>query len=130
MKNYSYAILYYAMKEFDKALTIASKVSLHTFNIRYDLMLLRVKCYYELNLVEEMYYQLDSFKHLLKKDSSPEWAKKRFENFVIYFERLLKFVQNKDAEGMEFLKKELIKDREVSESGWLTEKINLMLNIN
>lgn len=128
MRNYSYAMLYFAKGQYDESLECASKTKPLMYNIRYDLMFLKIKCCYELGLVEELYYHLDSFKHLLKNDTSPEWAKKRFENFLLFFENLVKLKKNPGEmdKDIEFFNQKLQKAGEVSEKRWLLEKANLL----
>jgi hypothetical protein len=125
MKNYGYSLLCFAKGDFGKSLEHASKVKSYVFNVNFETKAVKLKCNYELGYTEEIFYMLDSIKHSLNKDTSPDWAKKRFENFIDFLERLvkLKLSERIPESEINLFKQELKNAEEVSEKQWLLEKL-------
>ncbi len=125
MKNYGYSLLNFAKGDYRKSLEHASKVKSYVINMNNETKVVKLKCNYELGYTEEIFYMLDSIKHSLSKDNSPEWAKKRFENFIKYFEKLVKLKLNESISEYEIssFKHELQTAEDLTEKQWLLEKI-------
>jgi hypothetical protein len=125
MKNYSYVRCILQRRVEQPQFRLKGQALMF---IRYDLMILRIKCYYELGRIEDIFYYVDSFKHLLKTDSSPDWAKRRFKNFMFQFDHLIKIREKEQSSrsDIEIYMQKLKNADEVLEKGWLLEKAGLL----
>ena len=65
MRNYSYEYIYLGRKEFGKALESLIKVKYDFFLFKVDVKHLMIILYFELGLVEQAYYMIDTMKHYL-----------------------------------------------------------------
>jgi hypothetical protein len=129
MRNYAYSLLSFAKRDYEKSLEHAAKVKSYDYNISFGVKSIKLKCYLELGYSEEAFYLTDSIKHSLARDiNSPDWAKRRFENFIDCFEKLLKLKINLPAGKFEInlFKEELEASEDLSEKQWLIDKLSLL----
>jgi len=125
MKNYAYALLEFSKGEYGKAIEHASKVKFYEFNIKYASKIIKLKSYFELCYFEEIYYSIDSYRHTLKADEAPDWAKLRFLNFLTSLEKITKLRAENSSDEFEFKKiNEVISCEDIFESDWLKEKVS------
>lgn len=82
-----------------------------------------VKIYYELGLSEQFFYSVDSFRHLIKNESSLNAGVKRIrENFIKFTVKLFRVKLKETANTASEVKKEIIKTQ-VTGSKWLLDKV-------
>ena len=124
MLNYAMAMIEQARKNYNKAIEYASKVKMELSNFKYDLKIIILTGYYELNETEPAIYQLSSFKVFLKQNR--EMSDKSKETFIFYansYEKLLKLKLGFD----DYLFDQLNKEMSISTSpyrDWFTEKLS------
>lgn len=123
--NLSLARLYFRKKDFEKAISLASKVK--TVNAKYyvNVNFIIAKSFFELKDFDSIYYILDNLNHY--KIRSKEINKVLADSikiFVFYMTRLIKFYNNNDKNALDeikiFIKKET---RFIPDKKWLLEKI-------
>jgi hypothetical protein len=125
MGYFSQALLSFHRGEFDKALENISKVKFEFFSMKFDIWVLKLQSEMELGYYEEALYSVDSYRHLLKKDtSSPTWMKDRFMNFMNHYTKILKIKNevNFSEDEREILKNKIV-DSELIEKQWILQKI-------
>ncbi len=131
MYFYSEALLYFSKMNFDKSLENISKVKSEVYIFKFDVLVLKLQCEFELKYFEEAYYSLDSIKHLLKSDTtSPKWMKSRLSGFLRYFNYLLKTTHTRVVQlkyefvPFEKLINEIKNSSQILEKEWLLDKFN------
>jgi len=86
----------------------------------------QLKSYYELGFIEEILYQLDSYRHTMQIDTvSPPNAKERFLGFLLFVNKLAKLRLSGKAErpDIDAIIKELKSFGSAYEKPWLEEKL-------
>jgi hypothetical protein len=128
MLNYGFAYLYFEKREYNLSAKYLLKISIDTFEYKYDIRNLTLKIYYELEDYEGAFDTIDSYKHFLNKSKLlSKNHKEIFFNFLNYTEKLLNYkLKNKHIE-INRVKNSLIKDEKVVYKNWLTEKVNELL---
>ena len=123
MIHLSEAMLLFEKKEFEKSLSILSKINYEIFHFKIDIKNLQLKIYYELNLFNEAYSLIDSYKRFI---TGNKFVSERYKtmagNFVDYAFKLLKAKESINPEIIYSIKKELEDKRNILNSDWLVEK--------
>jgi hypothetical protein len=127
MSYYSQAYIHFKKGIYENTLLNISRVKLDVYSVKFDTWILKLQSELELGYYEEALYSVDSYKHLLRNDSSsPEWMKKRIHNFINFFHKILK-VRSEENELKEFekenLAKEILNSKDLIERKWLLEKL-------
>ena len=124
--NYSYARLAFAKGDFEKSLWHLNSIK-KIKHIQYKLPVrdLILICYYELNLLSQSAYQIDSYRHFLtnNKSSLSDIRFERIMNFLKFYTKLVKNKEKGNIKELVKLKEELHDINNVIEKKWLTEKI-------
>lgn len=128
--NYSYARLSFAKGDFEKSLWYLNNIK-SIKHIQYKLPVrdLTLICYYELNLLSQSVYQIDSYRHFLTNNKS-FLSNDRFErimNFLKFYTKLVKNKEKGNLKELVKLKEELEKLNNITEKRWLTEKIKELI---
>lgn len=133
LKNYSYSILSFTKGDFRYSLELISKINkYYNFHFEFITKSVKLKCLYELRYIEDIFYSLDSYRHLLKNNVTlPEPLKIQFRNFMIYFERCTKLrLQDRVSEvEVDMLKDEILKVERILEKDWLLQKADELKNV-
>jgi hypothetical protein len=122
--NLCYATYYFSIKNFEKSLDCLIKMDRrHSyFNMKINSLILQN--YYEMNLFENAFSHIDSYRHFLKENASiKEQNKKREINFLNIFNNLLKIKSGTNK----ICKNDLDKMKNLGNTAynkWLFEKIS------
>jgi hypothetical protein len=122
----SLANLYFAKKEFEKALENIIKVNYQLFVLKADVKVITLKIYFELKQIESAISAADTFsKFVLNNRNISELFKDRYLSFLKFYRRLLGiYNENGPLEKIEFLRKQILQSAEVLSKSWLLEKLS------
>jgi hypothetical protein len=124
--NYSYARLHFAKGDFEKALWYLNSIKTIK-HIQYKLPVrdLTLICFYELNLLNQSVYQLDSYRHFLTNNKSflSDIRFERIMNFLKFYTKLVKNKEKGNIKELVKLKDEFESVNNITEKKWLSEKI-------
>lgn len=129
--NYSYARVHFGKGEFEKALWYLNSIKTIK-HIQYKLPVrdLTLMTFYELNLLSQSAYQIDSYRHFLTNNKSA-LSEERFERIMSFLKFYTKLVKNKEKgsiKELEKLKKELENITNTLEKNWLIRKTGELIN--
>lgn len=89
-----------------------------------------LKIYYEQGLSEQFFYNIDSFKHLIKNEVSLSKSVKELrENFIKYAVKLFRIKLNESGEDPGAVKKDILKTP-IMGNKWLLQKADELLNLH
>jgi len=126
--NYSYALLYFEKKQFNKAMTCLNKIKFDQFVLKIDMKNLQLKLAYELEHFESAVSMIDSYKHFLKNNTLLSVTRKvMHNNFLNYVSKLVQYQFGSSKVNIPYIFNQLEKSKEVFDKGWLGEKIKLIL---
>ncbi len=128
MKNFAYGYLYYAKKDFEKALAYASKINHEFFLFKSDLKNLMLIIYFELGYIEPAFSMIDSYKHFIAntKELTDEF-KEVYKSYLKYYADLLKIKCGQSRESPAYVKKQIEKEKSLISRKWLTDKADELL---
>ncbi|CAN5549373.1 hypothetical protein BH10BAC5_BH10BAC5_09190 [soil metagenome] len=130
MINYSMALIEQEKKNYNKALEHASKVKMEFSNFKYDIKVITLRCYYELDETEPALYQLTNFKLFLKQNREiPDKSRETFVYFAGTYEKLLKLKLNFDEFEFKMMEKEL-NNTHSAFNNWFTDKMHELKKSN
>lgn len=130
ISNVSFALYYFASKEFDNSLKHINKINPHFTSLKLEIKTLSIKLFYELDYIENIYSSVDALKHFVKNTPSlSKHAKVQSTNFTKYVIKLVDLREKKKIEELDYLGKEI---SEISEFGlinkkWILQKIDTVL---
>ncbi|MEO8664053.1 MAG: hypothetical protein ABI462_01040 [Ignavibacteria bacterium] len=125
MKYYSLAHLFFAKRQFDKALEYLIKIRYDLFIYKVDIRMLSLEIYYELRYFEQTYSAIDATLHFLKHTNElSDFIKEHVYNFVKYLRELLRIITNekRDTAEIRFLEKKITDEKVISQRDWLLNK--------
>lgn len=127
--NYSFALIEFKRKNFDKALEYIANVQIEFFSFKFHLKILYLQIYYELNYSEQALSMIDSFKHFLKKNKYvSEIMGERYKKFTDYYCKLvylkIKISKSISQSEIKMLKKKISDEGWFYNKNWLLEKVN------
>ncbi len=129
MFYYCYAYIFFESGNFDKALEYILKIKQDYFALKIDIKILHLKIYFELGMYEQVYNQLDSFKHFITNhEQIIPGRREKIKDFLFYFERVLKAKLKEDDESVVFLFRELSQKSDTQFFKWLTQKAEKLKN--
>lgn len=119
------AVYFFEHKNFEKSLSLASKVNVDKEVFKKDIKILKLKNYYELGYYESVYSELDNLKHLFSSSKSlkSEMVKKGMK-FTAIFRSIVNLKTGKSGADLFTVKKHLEKEKKINEKNWLLEKIS------
>lgn len=122
--NLSYAKLFFAEGNFEQSLRHLSKVRGLNYLHYADASVLKMCCYYELNKLEDSFYEIDKLRHYIRnqKGMSPI-HKTPNVNFLKIYQKLVNSKSKPEKGRIDFLEKEVRKLVFISKGKWLVEKI-------
>lgn len=121
--NFCYASIAFQKREFEKALSHLSKINFDHYQLKFQIKNLTLKIYYEQGQYEAIFSLIDSYKHILKRESDiPGSIKKTILDFLKILKELTEKRSGKKKIDRHILSKEL-KNSLPAEKQWLAEKI-------
>ena len=124
MKLFSRAHLDFEKGDFESSLGHISKVKYDFFAYKIDVKNLLLKLFYELELFEQAYSTVDTYRQYLKNNREmPASYKLQFDNFLKLYSRLLKLRTNKKAGDADSILDTVNNEKALSARAWLKEKI-------
>lgn len=82
-----------------------------------------IKIYYEMGLSEQFFYNIDSFRHLIKNENSlSESVKEIRENFIKFSVKLFRIKLGESKEPVSIIKKEILRSK-ITGNKWLLDKV-------
>jgi hypothetical protein len=129
MYYYCYSYIYFETGILDKSLEFILKIKQDYFALKIDIKILLLKIYFELGHYEQIYNQLDSFKHFITNHELVFPTKrKKIKDFIKLYEKVLKATLKEDADTGEFLYKELSAKDDKQFFKWLLMKAEHIKN--
>jgi hypothetical protein len=118
--NYSYALLYYVKKNYDKSLEMLIITKHQNYIYKIDCQTLMLKIYFETGSAESLFSLADSFKHFLNKHKSDNPVLgTRHLNFVKALIKLQKVTSGFNERKFDSLKQFLANEKLITEKDWL-----------
>jgi hypothetical protein len=123
--QYCRSLIMFEERNYEISLQHISKADLNKAVLRKDLRVLKIKIYYELNYMDSLISEIDSFRHFNASNETiiTEIIDKA-KNFINYISALVKLKGNCSQSDLHALKKRLEKESKVNEKSWLLEKIS------
>lgn len=119
---------FFGQGDFRKSLYHIERVQKEFLLYKIQVRNLKFKLYYELNLIEEAYSLLDSFKHFLKNNTEiNELFKERANNLINIYVKLLKGRSDRNAIDLENLKSKIDNMLGYEMRPWLLEKLDQLV---
>jgi hypothetical protein len=125
LKLLAEANICFARKKFGKALEKLVKIKYDFFLFKVDIKNLMLKIYYELDLTEQAYSLIDTFKHYLAKtDDIPSVFKEYHIGFLNSYTELLNRKTKSNITNLDQAIKKIESHENVISKNWLIEKLN------
>lgn len=125
--NHAFAELELTKHNYEEALKFLALPRYNNVNEKLRANSMYLKIYYELGRSEQFFYQVDSFKHLLKNEQSLGTELKKVRgNFVKFIQTLYKIRIGESNADISLLKKD-IEDSNVFFKKWLLEKVKELM---
>jgi len=123
MMNLAIAHLRFAKGDFDSALKHIGKVKYDYFIYKVDVKNLMLKIFYELNLFDQAFSLIDSYKHYLTEttDLNKEF-RVMYYNFLTTYSKILRAKVNADYNDIDFIIKEVSSSNQIYSPTWLIKK--------
>lgn len=123
MFSYGYAILNNAIGKYEISIEYCNNIEMDYYQFKYDLKNLILKNYYELNYFDEIFSQIDFYKHFLNNDLlQNNYFKKCYKSFIYYMEKLVLFKSGINKIYIATLYKKLQSEENLSYKSWLLTK--------
>lgn len=125
MKCMAYAFLYFHTKEYRKVLKYLNKVEFTDIQDKFFARTLTARSYYELNEIEILLNYTESSKRFLVNNPSVSAISRIYiHNFFKYIKKMVFLRENKDRDKIHDLRREIERNKEVSNTKWLLEKLS------
>jgi hypothetical protein len=122
--NLSYSKVGFDSGDFKGSLSYINHIKPTNFLHYFDTSLLRLCNYYELDMIEEAYSEIDKFRHYIRSHNEiPKIHKLNNSNFIKIYLLLLKAKSDPAYNESGVLKNELKSFANVSKRPWLNKKI-------
>lgn len=127
--NLAYSKLEFDKVNFEKSLEYVLKVKPNNYMHYLDSSLLRLLNFYELNTIEEAYFEIDKMKHYISNHNEiPKIHKTYSKNFIKFYSKLLKLKTEPKKKDIIVLEAELKKLSYISRKDWVQNKISELIN--
>lgn len=124
MFHYTSAALNFEKGEYEKALGHLNEVNNEYFIFKYDVKLMMMKIFYELNYYEQALAMISSFKNFLTSNKSLSLDyRQRFGNFLKIYRKLIN-LKERDGFAVNKLRKEIASAESIIAKKWLLEKVS------
>jgi hypothetical protein len=129
--NYARAIYETATGNFGKAIELLSKSRYKEVFNKFEIKTLLIVCFYELNMFDQIYSSIDSYRHLLASDKyiSPH-RKKYYSNFLKIVKKMMQLKLRYNVSTVFEIRKLLETLGIVINSDWIEEKLSEAEKIN
>ena len=125
MKCLANAFLNFNIKEYRKVLKYINKVEFTDIQDKFFARTLTARSYYELNELETLLNFIESSKRFLVNNPSVSALSRIYiHNFFKYIKKIVLLKENKDPGKIFVLRKEIQRNKEISNTRWLLEKID------
>lgn len=125
VENYSFALLNFEKKQFNKALTFINKIKFDEFVHKLDMKNLQLKINYELGHFESALSVIDTYKHFLKNNVLiSESRKVLHNNFVNYTNKLIQYKNGSKKVNLSFISHKIESGKNIFDRVWLMDKVN------
>ena len=122
--DYCNSCLAFYDEDFDSALSHLSKINFDHYQLRFRIKNLTLKIYYEQKQYEAIYSLMDSYRHILKRETDiPESIKKTISAFLKFLKELTDIKTRKKKNEKRILTREF-ENSSPAEKQWLKEKID------
>lgn len=122
-QNYNMARLFFAKKEFQKAMPMLARIDDKDLLLKLDSKVMLLKMYYEMEEFDALDSLLSSFKmQLLRKKKVIGYHQLHYLNIVKFTQKMCRLNRN-DKEKVQALRKEVEENTMVIEKEWLLERI-------
>jgi len=123
--NYNLARLYFEQGNFELAQDHLLLVQYKDFFIGLNARMLLLKTYYELDLYDLAFSQMDSFKQYINRKGVMAYHKQNYQNNLKYVKRLLN-LNIYDKARKKLLHEQISGEQILTENKWLLEKLGLV----
>jgi len=125
--NFSLARLEFYQKSFNKVIEHLNLITFENVFYNLDSRTLLAACYYELDEIDALEYQLNSFNQYIKREKSITHDRKStYLNLTKFITMLIK-TNSKDKLKLQKLKDEIVATKGVVSKPWLLEKVEALL---
>lgn len=125
--NLSYARLNISRNKYQAAYENLGRVKPTNYLHYTDCSVMKLLCEYELDLIEEAFFEIDKLKHFLSNHPEiPKIQKTYISNFLKVYSVLLKNISKPDPLNYEIAKQLFSQNSSISRKDWLLEKINAL----
>ena len=120
--TYNLAYYYFGTGNYHKAISMLQKVEFTDLYYQLDTRAILLKCYYELDDEETLLYHLAAFRIFLSRNKLvSDYQRTLYRNLIRYTTKLTRIINNKKQ--LEVLLKNIEKEKQVADLGWLKAKI-------
>lgn len=124
IENYSYAMLYFEKKLYNKALSCINKIKFDQFVYKLDMKNLQLKINYELGHFESAISIIDTYKHFLKNNTLlSENRRVMHSHFLNFTNQLIHFRIGSQKTSLNFIEDKIEKSKTIFDKVWLQDKI-------
>lgn len=129
MESYAWTHYYFETGKLESALTHSAKVQYDFFAFKLDIKHILLKIYYELNLFDQAYSLLDTYKHFLRETKEvSDHHKIWHEGFIIIYTKMLKVKSMEEYTEAENLNYEFENLKHIMSKGWVVREIKKLQN--
>lgn len=122
--HYSYALLYYAQKEYNKSLEMLKKTEYKDYIYKMECQSLTLRIYFDTDSGENLFSLADTYLHFLNRNKNENPAiVQRHLNFVKAIVKLQKIKSNFSGKKLDSLKLLIVKEKLITSKDWLLQKI-------
>ena len=122
--HYNLARLFFAKKEYNKAIMQLNLVSFNEKFLALDTRVLLAQAYYELDEIDVLYSLLDSFYAYLKRKKNIAYHQTHYLNFVSLLKKMIRLLPQEKKKKEQLL--DLINRKKMVEKKWLLNKIQTL----
>ncbi len=131
VRHLAYTLIYFEKKDYARALEEISGVRYDFFVFKYDIRILTLKIYYEMNSFESALSLIDTFTHFLTNSkSTSESYKEGFFNFLKYVRQFIRIKTGSDKIYIGQIKKEILATAKLINKNWILEKAEELIKEN
>ena len=125
MYHYSYAKLYFERGMYRKAFLEFNKIVLSSSTFKADVKNMMLKTYYELNLTENAYSLIKSYREFLRTDKTISVERKSaYRSFVNITQKLLDARETGKKPILLYIESRLKEKKNIFDRQWLNEKVS------
>ncbi len=128
--NVSFAKYYFETGDFDSTLKHINKINPQNASLKFDVLVLFIKTFYEFNYIESVYSSIDSLKHFIKtsKTLQPSLVAQG-KNFAVSMRKLIDLKEKQKNNELDYLRKEISLNKKFGliNQKWILQKLDEVL---